>query len=80
MEKERNELEVFVDCLKSIGIHLELVYNLPWVYLISVNGITVSGPDHYFTIAMHGPEDRLHIVDKAEIFGIISKTLRSVGR
>lgn len=74
--KERNELEVFVECLKSIDVHLELVYNLPWVYLISVNGKIVGGPDHYFTIAMHGPDDRLNVVDKASIFGIISKTLK----
>ena len=74
MEEKKNELETFVECLKSVDVHLELVYNLPWVYLISVNGKIVG--DDYFTIAMHGPDDRLNVVDKASIFDIISKTLK----
>ena len=75
--KERNELEVFVDCLKSIDVHLELAYNLPWVYLVSVNGI---GLGECFTIAVYSPQGKLRIVDKSDIFSVISKTLRNVGR
>ena len=37
-----NEIEIFVDRLKKIGIEVELVGNFPWIYLDKVNGKTVT--------------------------------------
>ena len=34
-----NEINIFVERLKKIGIQIELVGNVPWIYLNKVNGI-----------------------------------------
>jgi hypothetical protein len=32
------EVEVFINRMKRIGIKLDLVSNIPWIYLYRVNG------------------------------------------
>lgn len=64
--------------LKKIGITLELVGNVPWIYLRSVNGNLVTEKflgNHGFTIAWHPtkPGDFIELTDIKEIFTIIRK-------
>ena len=52
-----NEVQIFINRLKKIGIELELVGNVPWIYLESVNGNKVRREDynanHGYTIAWY---------------------------
>jgi hypothetical protein len=52
-----NEVEIFINRLKKIGIELELMGNLPWIYLHKVNGNRVQPEDynanHGYTIAWY---------------------------
>lgn len=52
-----NEVQIFINRLKKIGIELELVGNVPWIYLESVNGNKVRPEDysanHGYTIAWY---------------------------
>ena len=52
-----NEIEVFVNRLKKIGIEVELVGNIPWIYLNKVNGNRVKPEDynanHGYTVAWY---------------------------
>ena len=52
-----NEVEIFINRLKKIGIELELVGNVPWIYLDKVNGNKVRPEDynanHGYTIAWY---------------------------
>jgi hypothetical protein len=51
----KNELEVLKNRLSKIGIEIELMGNVPWIYLRSVNGNIVKPEDwnanHGYTIA-----------------------------
>ena len=51
----KNELEVLKNRLGKIGIEIELIGNIPWIYLRSVNGNVVRKEDwnanHGYTIA-----------------------------
>ena len=52
-----NEVQIFINRLKKIGIELELVGNVPWIYLEKVNGNRIRPEDysdnHGYTIAWH---------------------------
>ena len=52
-----NEVEIFINRMKKIGIELELEGNVPWIYLESVNGNKVRREDynanHGYTIAWY---------------------------
>ncbi len=52
-----NDLEKLVERLKKINIEVELVGNIPWIYLRSVNGNQVKYEDfnanHGYTIAWY---------------------------
>jgi len=52
-----NEVTIFVERLKKIGIEVELVGNIPWIYLHKVNGNVVKKEDwtanYGYTIAWH---------------------------
>ena len=52
-----NDLEKLVTRLKKINIEVELVGNIPWIYLRSVNGNQVAYEDynqnHGYTIAWY---------------------------
>lgn len=80
MEKEKDTLSIFVDRLKKIGIEIELMGNLPWIYLYSVNGNTIKKEDffqgnHGFTIAWFPirKDQILKITDISRTFDIIRK-------
>ena len=75
-----NEIEVFINRMRKIGIELELDGNVPWIYLKSVNGNRVREIDynanHGYTIAWYpvrmGVEPRLDS-DLNRTFDIIRK-------
>jgi hypothetical protein len=52
-----NEIEVFINRMKKIGIELKMVVNVPWIYLVSVNGNPIKEEDynanHGYTIAWY---------------------------
>ena len=52
-----NEVQLFINRMKRIGIELELEGNAPWIYLKSVNGNRVRPEDfnanHGYTIAWY---------------------------
>jgi hypothetical protein len=52
-----NEVQIFINRMKRIGIELELVGNAPWIYLEKVNGNRIRPEDysdnHGYTIAWY---------------------------
>ena len=70
-----NKLEILRKRLKKIGIEIELMGNLPWIYLHNVNGNVVQKEDwtanYGFTIAFYNWE--VELTDLKEIFRIIRK-------
>lgn len=40
-----NEIEIFRNRLKKIGIEIELMGNIPWIYLMSVNANKIKKED-----------------------------------
>ena len=52
-----NEIQIFINRMKKIGIDLELSGNVPWIYLDKVNGNRIKPEDysanHGYTIAWH---------------------------
>lgn len=80
-EKEAmNEIQVFINRLKKIGIELELSGNIPWIYLDKVNGNRVKREDynanHGYTIAWYPVRlgDKPHLdSDLKRTFQVIRK-------
>lgn len=73
-----NDLKVFTNRMKRIGINLELVGNYPWIYLDKINGIKVQEKfhsEHYFTIAFTSVkfDGEIKLTDLKEIFKLIRK-------
>ena len=55
---EKNILITFVERMKKLGIEVELVGNVPWIYIEKVNGKRIKKDDYYlgahgFTIAFY---------------------------
>jgi hypothetical protein len=56
---KKNEIDIFVERLKKIGITIELAGNIPWIYLNKVNGNKIQREDfinanHGYTVAWYG--------------------------
>ena len=76
-----NEVEIFINRLKKIGIELELAGNYPWIYLEKVNGNRVLPEDwvnanHGYAIAyspIRVDQDYSLASDRKEMFRIIRK-------
>jgi hypothetical protein len=75
-----NEVEIFINRMKRIGIKLDLVSNIPWIYLYKVNGNKVLPEDyntnHGYTIAWYPVKvgEKLHLdSDLTRTFKIIRK-------
>jgi hypothetical protein len=75
----KNELEVLKNRLSKIGIEIELIGNIPWIYLRSVNGNFVKKEDwtanHGYTIAFYGSKtDGISLdSDTSRMFRVIRK-------
>ena len=75
-----NEINIFVERLKKIGIEVELIGNVPWIYLNKVNGNLVKKEDwtanYGYTVAWTGARygDEPHLdKDLKRTFQIIRK-------
>lgn len=75
-----NEVEVFINRMKRIGIKLDLVSNIPWIYLYRVNGNRVQPEDynanHGYTIAWYPVKvgQKMHLdSDLKRTFKVIRK-------
>jgi len=82
MRYKMNEITVFVERLKKIGINIELMGNAPWIYLHKVNGDRVEPEDwinanHGYCIAWYGvkngEEPHLNWTDMKTTFKLIRK-------
>ena len=78
--QEMNEVTIFINRLKKIGIELELMGNIPWIYLHKVNGNRVKSEDynanHGYTIAWYPVRvnQKVHLdSDLKRTFGVIRK-------
>jgi len=77
---ETNILIIFVERMKKLGIEIELVGNIPWVYIEKINGKQIQEEDYFlgnhgFTIAFY-PVRRdldLHFTNIGKIFKLIRK-------
>ena len=75
-----NEVEIFINRMKRIGIELELMGNIPWIYLHKVNGNRIQPEDynanHGYTIAwspVRNDQDYRLDYNWKEMFRIIRK-------
>jgi hypothetical protein len=75
-----NEVAVFINRMKRIGIKLDLVSNIPWIYLYKVNGNRVQPEDynanHGYTIAWYPVKvgEKVHLdSDLTRTFKVIRK-------
>jgi len=75
-----NEVEIFINRMKRIGIKLDLVSNIPWIYLYKVNSNKVLPEDyntnHGYTIAWYPVKvgEKVHLdSDLTRTFKIIRK-------
>ena len=78
--KENNVLDRLRPRLKRIGIEIEMVGNLPWIYLKKVNGNIIQEEDYFcgnhgFTIAFLPIRNdlKMELTDIREVFRIIRK-------
>jgi len=72
------EITLFVNRMKNIGITIELVSNYPWIYLHKINGCVVKEKylaNHGFTIAFYPirTNQKIKLTDIGEIFKLIRK-------
>jgi hypothetical protein len=75
-----NELEIFTNRMKRIGIELDFISNIPWIYLHKVNGNRVLSEDYNanygYTIAWYPVRigEKVHLdSDLKRTFKIIRK-------
>lgn len=74
------ELDVFYNRLKKIGIEVTLAMNFPWIYLLTVNGKSVKekfDSDHGFVLSYLPIRDgkKMRYTDIKMIFLTIRKYL-----
>ena len=73
-----NEVEVFINRMKRIGIKLDLVSNIPWIYLYKVNGNRVQPEDynanHGYTIAWYP----VKVGEKVHLDGDLKRTFKVI--
>lgn len=71
-----DELKIFVERLKRIGIEIKMVGNAPWIYLDEVNGNKVKETgnqgNHGFTIAWY-VMDGIKLADTKGVFELLRK-------
>jgi 5-enolpyruvylshikimate-3-phosphate synthase len=73
-----NNIEIFVNRLKKLGITVELISNYPWVYLYKVNGKEVTSKfysDHRFTVFFSVLKGGYRITDISTLFKVIRSEL-----
>lgn len=73
-----NKLTIFLNRMKRIGIKIELVGNIPWIYIDTINGKKIKekyDSDYRFTIG-YSPvkaNDEFTFIDIKVLFDLIRK-------
>ena len=79
MDKKKDELDIFFNRMKKLGIDIKLGANYPWIYLDWINGTRVTETfqaNHGFTIAfmpIRPDDDKIKFTDIGKIFKLIRK-------
>jgi hypothetical protein len=79
----KDNLQILIKRLVKIGVNIEIVSNVPWVYLYSINGKKVTekteDSNHGFNIAWIpiNPNKELYLTNTKELFQLIRKYLKS---
>jgi len=80
MSADLTKLDIFRKRMKKLGIDVELLGNLPWIYIHKVNGNRIQREDffegdHGFTIGFLPvrPDQEFHFTDITRIFQLIRK-------
>ena len=76
-----SELDIFIQRMKSIGINIKLISNIPWIYIKEINGRIVTEKfqaNHGFTIGWHprSKDEKFMFTDIKEIFKLIRKYIK----
>jgi hypothetical protein len=74
-------IDTFVKRLKKIGIEVEVMSNVPWIYLYKINGKLVKEKfhaEHGFTLAWFpvNIDNKAKFSDISEIFKLIRKYVK----
>jgi hypothetical protein len=73
-----DEVLIFTERLKRLGIEVELLANYPWIYLDKINGKQVTEKyqaNHGFTVAFYNRQ--VYFTDTKEIFALIRKYINN---
>lgn len=73
-----DKITIFINRIKKLGINIELVGNVPWIYIDKINGKRVTEKfqaKHGFTLAFYPirKDQELKFTDLSEIFKLIKK-------
>lgn len=72
-----DELKIFIDRLKQIGIEIKVSGNVPWIYLDEVNGNRVvekgNQGNHGYTIAWYVKDGIKLASDMSGVFELVRK-------
>jgi len=80
MSKEFIKLDIFMSRMNKLGIDVELMGNIPWIYIHKVNGNRIKSEDYFY--AEHGftigflpvrANELFDFTDISEIFKVIRK-------
>lgn len=80
---DSRKLDTFISRLDKLGIKIDLVLNVPWIYLDKINGTKVTErfwADHGFTIAFYPlkTDQELKFLDIAATFKLIRKYISKI--
>jgi hypothetical protein len=80
MSKEFIKLDIFMSRMNKLGIDVELMGNIPWIYIHKVNGNRIKSEDYFcgehgFTIGFLPvrANELFDFTDIKEIFKVIRK-------
>jgi len=80
MNQELIKLDIFKKRMKKLGIDIELMGNVPWIYIHKINGIRIRSEDffegnHGFTIGFLPvrADQEFHFTDIKKIFELVRK-------
>lgn len=80
---ELAKLDTFIRRMKKLGIELQLIGNIPWIYIDSINGVRVQEEDYFYgnhgyTIGFHPirNDQKFEFIDIARTFQLIRKYIK----
>jgi hypothetical protein len=80
MSADLTKLDVFRKRMKKLNIDIELMGNVPWIYIHKINGKRIQPEDYFegnhgFTVGFHPirPDQVFEFTDISRIFKLIRK-------